>query len=146
MTAPRQRAPRWLKLLNRINRPLLTRGIGPAPQHLLSIRGRRSGKLRVTPVAVIAYRGGRYIVAGYASSDWVQNARQAGWATLRRGRRTEHVRLDEVPLGERPPILREFARVVPGGRGFLAVKPEATDAELAAAAVHHPIFRLEPAG
>jgi F420H(2)-dependent quinone reductase len=54
---------------------LLTRGIGPAPQHLLSIRGRRTGKLRVTPVAVIAYRGGRNIVAGYASSDWAHNAR-----------------------------------------------------------------------
>jgi deazaflavin-dependent oxidoreductase (nitroreductase family) len=142
-SAPRRRAPRWLKLLNRINRPLLVRGIGPAPQHLLSIPGRRSGRLRTTPVAVITYRSNRYIIAGYAGSDWVHNARHAGWAELHRGRRTEHVRLDEVPVDQRPPILREFAREVPGGRAFLSVKPDATDAELAAAAVHHPTFRLE---
>jgi hypothetical protein len=132
------------KLLNWINRPLLARGVGPAPQHLLSIPGRHSGRLRTTPVAVITYRSSRYVVAGYADSDWVRNARHAGWANLHRGRRTERVRMDEVPVDQRPPILREFAREVPGGRAFLAVKRDATDAELAAGAAHHPIFRLEP--
>jgi deazaflavin-dependent oxidoreductase (nitroreductase family) len=143
-SAHRRRAPRWLKLLNGINRPLLARGIGPAPQHLLSIPGRRSGKLRTTPVAVITHRGNRYVVAGYTGSDWVQNARHAGWATLRRGRRTERVRMNEVPADQRAPILRAFAREVSGGRGFLTVKPDATEAELAAAAANHPIFLLEP--
>ena len=114
-----QKPPRWLKLVNPINRALLARGIGPAPQHLLSIPGRRTGKLRTTPVAVVTIEDRRYVVAGFDGSDWVKNARVAGGGQLRRGRRVERVRLSEVPVDEEARILSEFARQVRGGQRFL---------------------------
>jgi hypothetical protein len=82
-SAPR-RPPRWLKQANRINIVLLRRGIGPGSQRLLSVPRRTTGIRRTTPVAVIAIDGQRYIVAGYKTSDWVRNARVAGWGVIGR--------------------------------------------------------------
>lgn len=139
-----RRAPRWLKWINPLNRFLLRRGIGPPPQHLLVTTGRRSGKPYATPVAVVEYEGGRYVVAGFAGSDWVRNARACGEARLQRGRIVEHVGLREVPPDQRAPILRHFATKVRGGQAFLTVSPSAPLAEFANAAIRHPIFRLVP--
>ncbi|MGA9920229.1 MAG: nitroreductase/quinone reductase family protein [Candidatus Dormiibacterota bacterium] len=139
---PGRRAPAWLKLMNLINRPLLRRGIGPAPQHLLSLRGRNSGIPRATPVAVLEFRGDRFVVAGYSGADWVKNARLAGSAELRRGREHQRVLLEEVPVSQRPPILREFALKVRGGRSFMTFRADSSDQELAQSSPEHPIFRL----
>jgi deazaflavin-dependent oxidoreductase (nitroreductase family) len=140
-----RRAPRWLKVVNPINRFLLSKGIGPAPQHLLSIVGRRTGRVRTTPVAVVTLDGGRYVVAGFDGSDWVSNARAAGTAQLHRGLRRENVVLTEVPLVRRGPILRAFATRVRGGQPFLGVPASASDAVFAEAGARHPVFRLDPA-
>ena len=133
-SAPR-RPPRWLKHANRINIVLLRRGIGPGSQRLLSVPGRTTGVRRTTPVAVIAIDGQRYIVAGYETSDWVRNARVAGWGVIRRGKDNQRVTLTEMPLDSTPAILREFAREVPGGRSFLTVAADASDAASIAALV-----------
>ncbi len=93
-----RRAPGWLKWVNPVNRFLLERGIGPAPQHLLTVVGRKSGLARITPVAVVVFEGERYLVAGFDGSDWVKNARAARRGQLRRGRSMQHVGLEEVPL------------------------------------------------
>ncbi len=58
--------------------------------------------------------GKGYVVAGFDGSDWVKNARQARDAELRRGRERQPVTLEEVPVTERAPILREFARRIRG--------------------------------
>ncbi|GIH11095.1 hypothetical protein Rhe02_91620 [Rhizocola hellebori] len=137
-----RRAPSWLKWVNPINRFLLGRGIGPAPQHLLTTIGRRSGKPRTTPVAVLTVDGERYLVAGYDGSDWVKNARAAGNATLRRGRKLEDVALVEVPIAQRAAILRHFAQSVRGGQSFLTVAPDAPTLAFEDAAPRHPIFHI----
>jgi deazaflavin-dependent oxidoreductase (nitroreductase family) len=139
---PEPRAPRWLKWVNPINRFLLKRGIGPPPQHLLTTIGRNSGRLRSTPVAVLTFEGGRYLVAGFSGSDWVKNARAAGRGYLQRGRNRESVALVEVPLEQRAAILQLFAQRVRGGQSFLTVPAKAPLAAFAAAAPQHPIFRL----
>jgi hypothetical protein len=140
-----RRPPRWLRYANRLNVAMLRRGIGPSPQRVLSVVGRRSGVPRSTPVAVVAIDGHRFLVAGYETSDWVKNARAArGTAVIGRGKSSEDVTLTEIPLDQSPPILREFARRVRGGRSFLSVKAGAPDAEFVAAAAHHPVFRLDP--
>jgi deazaflavin-dependent oxidoreductase (nitroreductase family) len=131
-----------LKVVNPINRFMLRRGIGPAPQHLLSIVGRKSGKARVTPVALIAVDSERYVVAGFDGSDWVKNARAAGRGALVRGRYVEQVTLIEVPVGERRGILQAFARHVRGGTTFLTVPTGASPEAFAAAAVRHPVFQV----
>jgi deazaflavin-dependent oxidoreductase (nitroreductase family) len=144
MNAPGDRRPPGrLKLANRLNIALLRRGIGPATQRVLTIPGRTTGLPRTTPIATVAFDGAVYIVAGYSSSDWVKNARAAGSGALSRGSVTTPVKLVEIPVTDRVPILREFLRTIRGGRSFLTVGSRATDAELAAAASAHPIFRVE---
>jgi hypothetical protein len=98
--------------------------------------------VRTTPVAVLESGGNRYIVAGFGGSDWVKNVRHACWAELSRGRRREWVLLHEIPVEERPPILRQFARHVRGGRTFLTFAADASDGALAKASPQHPVFRL----
>jgi hypothetical protein len=142
-TAPR-RPPKWLKYANRLNVAMLRRGIGPGPQWVLSIPGRASGVARSTPVAILQTSGHRYLVAGYETSDWVKNARAAMAASIQRGKRIERVRLTELPVDESPPILREFSKHVRGGRSFMPVAPNGSDAEFSKAALHHPVFRLDP--
>jgi hypothetical protein len=138
-----RRAPNWLRFANKLVKTLIRQGIAPGAHHVLSVPGRRSGVLRGTPVAVISSGGHRYVVAGFTGADWVRNAEAAGWGVLSRGRQQGRVNLTELPTAERPAILRLFAREVRGGRGFLAVAPDGTDAEFAAAAPQHPVFRVD---
>lgn len=123
---------------------MLRRGIGPGPQWILSIPGRATGIPRSTPVAVLRTDGHRYLVAGYETSDWVKNARAAGSGTLQRGKRVDRVRLIELPVDEAPPILRQFAQHVRGGRAFMSVPASGSESEFADAALHHPVFRIHP--
>ena len=136
--------PWWLKPANRVVIALNRLGLAVGTQHILSIPGRKTGKLRSTPVSLLTVNGQRYIVTGL-ETDWVKNARAAGWGMLTRGRKQERVALVELPIQERPPILREFPLQVPGGVQFferllgLPNDPEA----FAAAAPQCPVFRVE---
>jgi F420H(2)-dependent quinone reductase len=137
-----RRPPRWLTFFNRINVVLLRHGIGPGPQRLLSVPGRATGRRRTTPVAIVSVAGERCLVAGYETSDWIKNARAAGWGVIGRGKTCVRVALTEMPIEATPSILREFAREVPGSRSFLTVGAGASDADFAEACRHHPVFRL----
>jgi hypothetical protein len=139
------RLPRWLKPLNRVVMTLNRLGLPLGTQHVLSVPGRKTGKLRSTPVSLLTVDGGRYVCTGL-ETDWVKNARAAGWGLLTRGRRTERVALVELPVGERAPILREFPRQVPHGVAYferILGLPSDPDA-FAAAAAHCPVFRFDP--
>ncbi len=110
--------PRWLKPANRVIIALQRLGLPIGTMYLISVPGRKSGKLRTTPVSPLTVDGQRYIVAGLDQADWVKNARAAGWGILARGRKQERVTLLELPPEERAPILREFPRKVPHGVQF----------------------------
>ena len=139
------RLPRWLGPANRVIIALQYRGVVIGTMRLLSVPGRKSGKMRTTPVSPLTVEGQRYIIAGLESSDWVKNARAAGWGILARGRKEEKVFLIELPVEERACILREFPRKVPRGVQFfhqvygVSGDPE----EFAALAPHCPVFRVE---
>ncbi len=139
------RLPRWLEPANRVIVALQRRGLAIGTMRLLSVPGRRSGRLRTTPVSPLAVEGKRYIVAGLEGADWVKNARAAGWGVLARGREEERVGLVELPVGERAAVLREFPDKVPGGVQFfrrlygVCRDPE----EFAALAPRCPVFRVE---
>ncbi len=137
--------PRWLKVANPVIVALQCLGLVIGTMRLLSVPGRKSGKLRTTPVSPLSVDGRRYIVAGHEGSDWVRNARAAGWGILARGREQERVTLLELPVEERASILREFPREVPHGvqffRHLYGVSGE--PAEFAALAPRCPVFRVE---
>src|SRR5919202_3598728 len=110
--------PRWLKPANRVIVALQRLGLVIGTMRLLSVPGRKSGKLRTIPVSPLAVNGHRYVVAGLEGADWVKNARIAGWGILARGLKQERVNLVELPPRERAPVLREFPRKVPHGVRF----------------------------
>ncbi len=137
--------PKWLKFANRLIIAANSLGIGFGTWYILSIPGRKTGKMRSTPVSVLHVNGQRYVVTGF-ETQWVKNARKAGWGTLRRGWKQERVAVVELPVEERGPILREFPRQVPHGVAYfekllnLPSDPEA----FAAAAPRCPVFRFDP--
>jgi hypothetical protein len=136
--------PGWLKFANRIIVAVNRIGISFGTWYILSIRGRKTGKLRSTPVSVLHVNGQRYVVTGF-DTHWVKNARKVGKGMLERGHKKEQVILVELPVEERAPILREFPRQVPHGvRYFERLLNIPGDPEaLAAAAPRCPVFRLD---
>lgn len=137
--------PAWLKFANRLIVGLNRLGGSFGTWYILSIRGRKSGKMRSTPVSVLHVNGQRYVVTGF-ETQWVKNARKEGRGIVARGRKQEEVVLVELPVEERAPILREFPLQVPHGMPFfermlgIPANPEA----LVAAAARCPVFRLDP--
>src|SRR5215203_1353531 len=67
----RVRLPRWLGLANPVIVALQRRGVVIGTMRLLSVPGRKSGKLRTTPVSPLTVEGERYIIAGLEEADWV---------------------------------------------------------------------------
>jgi hypothetical protein len=107
-TSSEVKLPGWLKPANRLIIALQRLGLAVGTMHLISVPGRKSSKIRTTPVSPLTVDGQRYIVGGFERADWVKNARAAGWGILARGRKEERVRLVELPVEERASILREF--------------------------------------
>jgi deazaflavin-dependent oxidoreductase (nitroreductase family) len=128
--------PRWLV---RANTVLLARGLRVGSQHLLTVRGRTTGKPRRTPVSVVTLDGGRFIVAAFESANWVRNVRAASSGTLRGGGEVEEVLLVELPTIDRASVLRAFHAQVRGGHRFFdAREPD----RIVAAANRYPVFRI----
>ncbi|WP_281688931.1 nitroreductase/quinone reductase family protein [Pseudonocardia thermophila] len=117
--------------------------LAPAEWVTLEVVGRRSGRVVSAPLVVAEHEGERYLVAMLGeSTNWVRNVRAAGGrAVLCHGRR-ERVRLVEVPVTERAPILRRYLAVAPGARPHVAVDRCAPLAEFARVAADHPVFRV----
>jgi deazaflavin-dependent oxidoreductase (nitroreductase family) len=140
--------PRSLRIANRVIIALQRVGLPLGTMHLLTVRGRRTGQPRTTPVSPLTVAGQRYVIGGYAKADWVRNARAAGEAVLSRGRRRQRVRLVELPLEQRAPVLREFPAQVPHGVDMFlrtGAVDEPTPDGFAAAAPRVAVFRIEPA-
>jgi deazaflavin-dependent oxidoreductase (nitroreductase family) len=75
----------------------------------LAVRGRRTGRWRSVPVAVLEHGGSRYLVAPRGQTDWVRNLRAAaGRGRLRRRGHREEFRAVEVPVAERPALIEVY--------------------------------------
>ena len=95
-------------------------------------------------VTWVEYEGDRYLVSMLGErTDWVRNVRASGGeATIHRGRR-QPVRLIEVPVEERAPIIREWYRITwTSTRPHLRLDPEAGIEEFQRIAADHPVFRI----
>jgi deazaflavin-dependent oxidoreductase (nitroreductase family) len=132
------------RLLNAVLRIVVPLGVGPANTYLLTVPGRRSGRLYTTPVTLVEHWGERWLVAPYGERSWVKNARASGWVELRRGRDSQRVEVSEVPAEERGPILREYVERVPVVAKFFDAQRGSAVAAFAAEAARHPVFRLRP--
>jgi hypothetical protein len=111
--------PWWSRPASRFNTWLLRLGLRIGTQHVLSVPGRKTGRMRSTPVSLVTLENTRYVVSGEGLA-WVANARAAGWGELLRAGRRERIRLTELPVDERRRVLRAFWHQVPHGRPFIA--------------------------
>ncbi len=140
------RLPAYLKLANPVIVWLQRRGVVFFTFHLISVPGRKSGQLRTTPVSPFTVAGKRYVMS-VGDTEWVKNARAAGWGILSRGRKQERVNLIELPVHERSGVAREFPRLVRGGVQFFVhagvVEAPPTAEAFAAAAPRLALFRIE---
>jgi hypothetical protein len=147
VSKPASALPAWLGPVSRLNVVFLRLGLKIGTQHLLIVRGRKSGRPRSTPVSLVMVDGHRYIVSAETLS-WVKNARAAEWAELLRGGRRERVRLTEIAPTDRGPVLRAFWYQVRGGRRFIAqlfgLPANASPEDFEAAAPRCPVFRIDP--
>jgi deazaflavin-dependent oxidoreductase (nitroreductase family) len=128
-------------MLNAVFGTMVRLGMIPGA-HLLSVPGRTTGKMRTTPIYVLRYEEERWLVAGYAGSDWVKNVRAAGWCTFIHDRTEERVGVVEVEdLPVRARVLREFVRRAPGAKRGYSISPDASLEEFVSIAPLHPVFR-----
>jgi hypothetical protein len=143
-TLSARKPPGWLKPANRLVVALQRFGLVIGPMHLLSVPGRKSGRMRTIPVSPLSVGGRRYVVAVFEGAQWVENARAAGWGVLSRGRRHERVGLVELPCAGRAQVLREVPREVPQAARFLRQRYGIPDepAAFAALAPRCTVFRI----
>lgn len=117
--APHGRIPRWLPAFNRISKRILAAGLPLGPNALVTIRGRKSGVPRTTPVAIIKVAGRRWIWAPSADVQWVKNLRVARRATIATRHGDEEVDAVELDASQRIEFFRDtlgsIARRVPFG-------------------------------
>ena len=119
-------------------------GIGPKKQVQLTIKGRKSGQPRTVAVNVVEYNGNRYLVAPRGNTEWSRNALAAnGEAVVKHGK-AENVRLVEVPVAERVPIIQKYVKETAIVRKEFGVEPESPIEEYQRIADKHPTFRIDP--
>ena len=136
------RQTRLRRLGNRLITPLVRLGLAGRRTHVLTVRGRRSGRRYSTPVQLVLDGGGRWLVAPYGEREWVKNARAAGEVELSRARRTSRHRIEEADLEQAAPILREYLRTTPIVKPYFDTPGDAPVAAFVAEAATHPVFRV----
>lgn len=138
------RATRAGILFARVWTGLARLGLVPSMLTSLETIGARSGERRAVPMVIGRHQGGEFLVAMLGErSPWVHNVRAAGGrAWLRRGSVRE-VRLVEVPVAERAPIIRTYLRVAAGARPHIPIDPRAPLAQFEAVSAAYPVFRIE---
>jgi deazaflavin-dependent oxidoreductase (nitroreductase family) len=138
--------PGWLtvNVLNRLVAWLTRRGISVWGSRVLAVRGRTSGRWRTTPVNLLTYEGGQYLVAPRGHVQWTRNMRAAGGGELHLGRRVEEFTATEVADDDKVPVLRAYLERWKAEVGvfFNGVGPDSSDAELRRIAPDHPVFRI----
>jgi deazaflavin-dependent oxidoreductase (nitroreductase family) len=130
------------RVINALFRVLTRLGFGAEYRHILTVRGRKTGKAYSTPVDVMEGGGRRFLVAPYGVVNWVRNARAAGEVSLSRGGRTEHVRVSELSPEASAPVLRQYISEVRVTRPYFDVTLDSTDQAFAAEAPRHPVFEI----
>ena len=137
------RPNRLAKILNRASAAVASTGVAASYLVTLEVTGRKSGRVISLPLVLAIVGGQRYAVSMLGEEvDWVRNARAAGGRVVLRHGRREKVRLEEVPVGQRAPILKAYLRRAPGARPHIPVDKDAPLSEFEQIAGTLPVFRV----
>ena len=115
---------------------------------LITIRGRKSGLPRTTPIAIIQVSGRRWVWSPWGDVNWVRNLRAAGDAQITFRGREEAVRATELDRTQRVAFFRDtlgpVARTIPFGRRFIRIVDGVDLDQPEEAAEDRRVFELHP--
>jgi deazaflavin-dependent oxidoreductase (nitroreductase family) len=119
-------------------------GLSMRGSRVLSVRGRKSGQWRSTPVNPLTFENERYLVAPRGNTQWARNIRVTKEGVLKLGRKSETVHVEELADAEKVPILRAYLKnwASETKKFFGVANANVPDEELARIAPQHPIFRI----
>lgn len=132
-------ARRFSRLWSRVH----ASGLGPRRWVSLEVVGRRSGETRSFPLGLADVGGQWFAVSMLGECAWVRNVRATHGEVVLRGRGWGPVRLVELPVADRAPVLRRYVEKVPGARPHIPVAVGAPLADFDAVAAGLPVFRVE---
>jgi deazaflavin-dependent oxidoreductase (nitroreductase family) len=149
MSAP-SKAPTFVGLFNPIARRVLRMGPLLGPNALITVRGRKSGVPRTTPIALVEIGGKRWVIGTFGDTNWVRNLRAAREATLTVGRNRENVAADELDVEDRTRFFRDVIgpyvrRMRIGGLLLSILGAKEILVDPMAAAERRPVFELRRA-
>src|SRR5256885_3013067 len=149
VSADRIRVPSIVGFFNPVARRVLKVGALLGPNALITIRGRKSGLDRTTPVALVEIGGQRWVIGTFGEVNWVRNLRAAGRATLSVGRRRDEVLATELDEATATAFFRHviapYTRRMPLGIAAVLLSLLRADElvkDPAAATRHRPVFGL----
>jgi len=124
---------------------VFTLGLAPSRWVTLEVLGRNSGRITRFPLGMADWQGHWCLVPMLGETcNWVKNVRAANGRVILRHRGARECQLVELPVNERPPILKRYLQQVPGSRPHIAVDRHAPLADFAAIASQYPVFRVVP--
>ena len=145
-TASASGAPPWVTVFTPIAKLLLAARVPLGFNGLITIRGRKSGQPRTTPVAIIEVSGRRWVWAPWGEVHWVRNLRAAGRATITMRGKDEAVSATELDHDQRlwffRDVMRPLARGIPLGMWFIRTVDKVDLDDPIAAADGRPVFEL----
>jgi deazaflavin-dependent oxidoreductase (nitroreductase family) len=140
---PGRRPNALARRINSAQARLSALGVLPSLMVALETKGRRSGKPCLVQLVVADVGADRYLVSMLGeNADWVRNVRASAGAAMLRHGITETVRLEEVPVPERAPILKAYLNRAPGARPHFDLSRHAPLAEFETVAARYPVFRI----
>jgi deazaflavin-dependent oxidoreductase (nitroreductase family) len=144
------RVPSLVGVFNPIARRMLGAGVPMGPNALITIRGRKSGEPRTTPIALIEIEGRRWVSSPYGDVNWVRNLRASAEATVTIGRKQHILTAIELSKEERVTFFRDrmgpYVKRIPFGLGRFMIGTVLGAREMlddpVGAAERHPVFEL----
>lgn len=107
-TQSSRRVPSWMRVFNPGAKLLLAIGVPMGPEVLLTVRGRKTGLPRSTPVAVAEIAGRWWLIGPFGEGDWVRNLRAAGRGTLTNRRAREEITATELDREQKLRFFRDM--------------------------------------
>ena len=139
------RPNRVARALDRCTTALYALGVAPNYLVTLEVRGRRSGRTIAVPLVMAVVGGERYVVSMLGEkANWVRNVRAVGGEVAIRHGLREELRLEEVAVDRRAPVLKAYLRRAPNARAHLPVSKDAPLAEFERVTSWLPVFQVVP--
>jgi deazaflavin-dependent oxidoreductase (nitroreductase family) len=144
--SPVFRKPNFFEqILNKSFGVLVGLGIGLRHNYLLQVAGRTTGRVYSTPIDLLEFKRGRFLVAGRGRTQWVRNAEAAGEISLKRGTTRQKYRIRVVANEEKPEILKAYLeRFKQTVQQYFPVRAGSDPRGFAEIAERYPVFELLP--